>query len=115
MNVNEILKLIDAGFTVDEIRKMDFSGNAKIPETPAAPDPVPASDPEPESPSPDPVPALDPKPESPGPDPLDAIKQQIAGLTGVVEQMSKAIVMPTIDNVQPLGLDDIVKRFFKED
>ena len=116
MTVQEIFKLLDAGFTAAEIRAMD-------PDEPK--DPAPAADPKPEEkPAPAAEPAADPAPEAPasssqpeaaGPDPLDAIKQQIQGLTDVVDKMSKAIIMPNMDNVKPLGIEDIITNFFKED
>lgn len=116
MTVQEIFKLLDAGFTAAEIRAMDPDEQ---------PDQAPAADPKPEEkPAPAEKPAADPAPEAPasssqpeaaGPDPLDAIKQQIQGLTDVVDKMSKAIIMPNMDNVKPLGIEDIITNFFKED
>lgn len=53
MNTNDVLKLIDAGFTADEIRGMLTEPAA------AAADPAPVSDPEP-------APAADPEPAQPG-------------------------------------------------
>jgi len=116
MTVQEIFKLLDAGFTAAEIRAMDPDEQT---------DPAPAADPKPEEkPAPAAEPAADPAPEAPasssqpeaaGPDPLDAIKQQIQGLTDVVDKMSKAIIMPNMDSVKPLGIEDIITNFFKED
>ena len=103
MTVDQVLKLIDAGYTAAEIKAMDMP----------APDPKPEPAPAPD-PKPDPAPAPDPKPE-PAPDPLDAIKAQLQGLTDVVEKMSKSIVMPTLDDVTPLGIEDIITNFFKEE
>lgn len=51
MNTNDVLKLIDAGFTSDEIRGMLTEPAA------AAADPAPAADPEPAAPAADPEPA----------------------------------------------------------
>ena len=116
MTVQEIFKLLDAGFTAAEIRAMDPDEQT---------DPAPAADPKPEEkPAPAAEPAADPKPEAPasssqpeaaGPDPLDAIKQQIQGLTDVVDKMSKVFIMPNMDNVNPLGIDDVITKFFKEE
>ena len=116
MTVQEIFKLLDAGFTAAEIRAMN-------PDEPQ--DPAPAADPKPdEKPAPAAEPAADPapearasssQPESSDPDPLDTIKQQIQGLTDVVDKMSKAIIMPNMDNVKPLGIEDIITNFFKEE
>lgn len=127
MTVQEIFKLLDAGFTAAEIRAMNPADPAPAADPKPAPvkepavDPAPAADPKP---APAAEPPADPAPEPPasssqpaaaGPDPLDAIKQQLQGLTDVVDKMSKAIIMPNMDNVKPLGIEDIITNFFKED
>ena len=109
MTVQEIFKLLDAGFTAAEIRAM----NPADPAPAADPKPAPAAEP-PADPAPEP-PASSSQPAAAGPDPLDAIKQQLQGLTDVVDKMSKAIIMPNMDNVKPLGIEDIITNFFKED
>lgn len=122
MNTEDVLKLISAGFTADEIRQMNKPTAASNPAPAPAADPAPAANTSP-SPAADPAavpetasaaaPAPDPAPA--GPDPLDSIKQQIAGLTSIVETMSKSIIMPNMDSVNPLGVEDIISKFFKED
>ena len=111
MTAEKIFKLLDAGFTADEIRALDAEDLTPAP-TPApdpAPDPTPTPAPDP-APDPTPTPAPDP-----APDPLDAIKLQISNLTDVVDKMSKKLVMPNMDDVKPLGIEDIISNFFKED
>lgn len=118
MTVQEIFKLLDAGFTAAEIRAMDPDEQT---------DPAPAADPKPDEQT-DPAPAAktaaDPAPEAPasssqpassGPDPLDTIRTQLSGLTDIVDKMSKAIIMPNMDKVDPLGIDDVITNFFKEE
>lgn len=74
MNTENVLALINAGFTVDEVRRM--MADPAEPEAPA--EPAPAPDPEPE-PAPDPAPA-------PAKDPvellqtIEALRQQIEDL-----------------------------------
>ena len=74
MNPQNVLALINAGFPVDEVRRM--MADPAEPEAPA--EPAPAPDPEPE-PAPDPAPA-------PGKDPvellqtIEALRQQIEDL-----------------------------------
>lgn len=74
MNTENVLALINAGFTVDEVRRM--MADPAEPEAPA--EPAPAPDPEPE-PAPDPAPAQ-------GQDPvellqtIEALRQQIEDL-----------------------------------
>ena len=62
MTVQEIMRLLDAGFTADEIRNLNGSDQ---------PDPQPAPEPDPQpapAPDPQPAPAPDPQP-APAPDP----------------------------------------------
>ena len=99
MTAEKIFKLLDAGFTADEIRALDAEDLAPAPTPEAAPDPTPAPEAAPD----------------PAPDPLDAIKLQISNLTDVVDKMSKKLVMPNMDDVKPLGIEDIISNFFKED
>ena len=74
MNTENVLALINAGFTVDEVRRM--MADTAEPEAPA--EPAPAPDPEP-SPAPEPAPA-------PAKDPvellqtIEALRQQIEDL-----------------------------------
>lgn len=115
MTVDQVLKLIDAGYTAAEIKAMETPAPDPKQEPAPAPDPKPEPAPTPD-PKPEPAPTPDPKPEpAPAPDPLDAIKAQLQGLTDVVEKMSKSIIMPTLDDVTPLGIEDIITNFFKED
>lgn len=58
MNTNEVLKLIDAGFTADEIRVMMTQA--------ADPAPVPAADHTPTAEEPEPAAAAEPEPVQPG-------------------------------------------------
>lgn len=114
MDVEKVLQLTAAGFTADEIRQM-MKDPAPAPAPAPAPDPTPAPDPSP-APAPDPIAKPDAAPNpSPAPDPLADIKQQLSGLTDVVDKISKSIVMPNMDDVKPVGIEDIITNFFKED
>lgn len=80
MNPQEILELVRAGYSKDEINTMFAFAPGS--------DPAPAPAPEPK-PEPDPEPALDPKPE-PEPAPADPapwerIESAIAGLVSVIQ------------------------------
>ena len=87
MNLEDVNKLLDAGFSAAFIERI------MMPEAPApAPDPAPAPAPDPApAPAPDPAPAPAPDP-APGPAPtptsqeLAAINQKIAELLGAVQQ-----------------------------
>lgn len=82
MNLEEVNKLLDAGFSAAFIERILTS------ETPAAPapDPAPAPAPDPApapAPAPDPAPAPAPMPTNPD---LAALNQKIAELLGAVQQ-----------------------------
>ena len=117
MNAEDVLKLISAGFTADEIRQMNIpsAGQDPAPAPDITPDPAPSP-----APGADPadVPETDPAPApNPGadPDPLADIHKQIEGLTAVVDKMAKTMIGPSLDKVQPLGIEDIITKFFKEE
>ncbi len=112
MNTTEVLKLIDAGFTAEEIRGMIAKdpAPAQAPEAAATQEPEAAAPADPTPKQPEQVPEA-----APGPDPLDEIKQQIAGLTSTVKEMSKSIIMPNMEDIKPQGIEDIISNFFKED
>lgn len=115
MTAEQILKLIEAGYTKAEIDKMI------IPADPPAADNIPSSAPEGKAAETDPQPAApaseakEETPAEPKEDPLDGIKAQIAELTNTLGAISKAVINPTLDNIQPLGIDDIIVKFFKEE
>lgn len=116
MTAEQILKLIEAGYTKAEIDKMI------IPADPPAVDNIPSSASEGKAAETDPQPAApasevkeEAPAEAPKEDPLDGIKAQIAELTNTLGAISKAVINPTLDNIQPLGMDDIIVKFFKED
>ena len=84
MNTDLLVRLLDAGFTKDEIMKLA---------EPAKPEPAPEDDPEPEAPK---APEADPKPAAPEADQaaadpgtdkrLDAIEQSISSLVKAVQR-----------------------------
>ena len=77
MTVTEIMKLLDAGYTKEEISALEPAPDPK-------PEPAPAPDPKPE-----PAPAPDPKPEpAPAPDAeptLADVLKQVAKLTATIQ------------------------------
>ena len=125
MNANDVLKMIDAGFTADEIRKMtaspaDSVSHVLSPEPKAeaaeAADSAAQSAPVKETKE-----ALvqEKKPE----DVMAAIKKtiqdQIAeNMKSYEENMTKIMKMagmPSLDDVKPKGIEDIISNFFKEE
>ena len=115
MTPEQIIRLLDAGYTKADIDKMIT--------------PAPAADSNIITPAPEAAPAdLTPvdagavseantelaQAEPEQPDPLDDIKSQIAQLATTVNTISKAVISPTLENVKPLGAEDVIIKFFKE-
>ena len=83
MELSEIIKLLDAGFTKDDI--MALQGAA--PAAPAAdPDPAPASDP-------DPAPAADPADDQPGLSAMQAFNTLINKMNDKLDQIQAANIV----------------------
>lgn len=109
MTPEQIIKLLDAGYTKAEINSMintepkspDINSFTSTPEPAATPDP-------------EPQPAAEASEVKPEPDPLDEIKAQIAELNKGLATISKSIISPTLDGVKPVGADDVIVKFFKE-
>lgn len=117
MDPKEILKLIDAGFTADEIRKMipeDKTETAQ-PE-PKKEEPKKA---EPEIAKPEEPKKEEPKKEEPAGTNFDeiisGINKKIDDLTDAIGKISKISLFPAMENVKPLGIDDVIDKFFKEE
>lgn len=107
MTIDDILKLVNAGFTADQIGQMMRAGDGGQPQqAPAA-----AAAPEPEDP-PAQQQAADPEPED---DPYTKI---MSAIDDKFKEMAEALKMPanpSMNDIKPLGLEDIVKNFFKEE
>ena len=122
MKIDDILTLAKAGFTAEQIAAL---AAADQPETPApvsttpqpAADPARSTQPEqaagqtantpPEKTIEDPTPA---------PDPTDKLAALIsAGFEELTKKMAGSIVSPSIGDIKPHGIDDIITNFFKED
>ena len=108
MNIDDILILAKAGFTAEQITAL---AAASQPATPA-PVSTPPAEPEPEPAVP--IEEVNQNP-TPAPDPMDKLSAMIsAGF----EELSKKMVgsiNPSIGDIKPHGIDDIITNFFKED
>lgn len=122
MDIEKVFKLMDAGFTADEIRTMLNSSPAQ-PVVSASSKPL---SPEPTAAAPDTAAAEAPVEEPPAeekPDPIAALKADIGEQISAamkqqqesINKLAKLMGMPSMDNVQPKGIDDIVRNFFKEE
>lgn len=119
METDKVLKLVEAGFTAAEIRSMINSSSTAQPVESASLQPL----------SPEPTSAEDAAAEAEAPaeevkpDPLEALKadigEQIAQAMKAqqesINKIAKLAGMPSMDNVQPKGIDDIIRGFFKEE
>lgn len=121
MDIEKVFKLMDAGFTADEIRTMLNSSPAQ----PVVSASLPLS-PEPTAAAPDTAAAEAPVEDPPAeekPDPIAALKADIGEQISAamkqqqesINKLAKLMGMPSMDNVQPKGIDDIVRNFFKEE
>ena len=122
MTIQEVSRLLDAGFTAEEIRSFDSNspavnnpgeGKAAAPKEPAA------------APAPEKKAAedkKDPEPEKKK-DPIDSLLQEIRENMAndrklYEESMAKVLKlagMPSLDDVKPKGIEDIISNFFKEE
>ena len=104
MNVEQIMKLIDAGFTKEEI--MGFSEPVNDPKPNPGNDPKPVNDPKPN-------PGNDPKPEN-DPKPADDMSAVLAAIKATNENISKLALMQGVKNIPaPESVDDILTQFIR--
>ena len=108
MDVEKILKLVDAGFTKADIIKL--ANNEKA--TPKEEKPETPKEEKPETPK-------EEKPEAPKEDPAEkinaAIETALKPFQELYNNMAKLAVNPSMDSVEPKGLDGIIDNFFKGD
>lgn len=104
MTIDDVLKLVNAGFTAQQIAAMTAA---------QAPEPKPEKTTIIESsPSTDEPTGTDPTPaEAPEPDYMGLINQRFDDLMSSL----KGQLTPSIADVKPLGVEDIITKFFKED
>ena len=124
MNANDVLKMIDAGFTADEIRKMTASPESSSvilsePESKASESPQEASAAPVKEEKKEEKKAEEPKNEKQE-DVMDAIRKTIqdqiaAKYDELFSKFSKMAGMPSLDNIKPKGVEDIISNFFKEE
>lgn len=121
MNVEKLLKLVEAGFTKDEIMKL--TGTEKTPAfdvTKSDPEPVketPKAEPAKEMPKAEPVEEVKPEVVKGYTDDAinAAIEKALKPFETLYNNMAKLAVNPSMDSVEPKGLDDIIDNFFKGD
>ena len=114
MNFEQIIKLQEAGFSNDEIRKMAAAIAAEPAEKPAeAPKEAAPINNTTAAEKPAETAAEGAK-EDVKPDAIDALNNKIESLAAALEKMAKMPLFPSMDDVKPLGVDDVIVKFFKE-
>ena len=110
INVDDILKLVNAGFTKAEIMKLSSADPAG--------DPVPAQAPAPAQ-TPAPAPASNPAPApAPAPAPEDMTQKLLNGITGQLQALTSAVQANNIRGANapangPETTEDIIKSMFE--
>jgi hypothetical protein len=105
MNIEQIIKLIDAGYTKEDIEKMNH---------PAA-DPAPAPEAkQPEQKQPEPVPAPEPKPEEKKPESEPVNAQMLKELQDLKKAVFAMNIMQSSQPDKTDSVDDILAKALKE-
>ena len=120
MDSEKVLKLVEAGFTAAEIRSML---NSSSPAQPVESASLVTFSPEPTAADDAAAAAEAPVEEAPARDPIAELKTEIGEQIALamkaqqesINKLAKLAGMPSLDNVQPKGIDDIVRNFFKEE
>lgn len=111
MNMKEVLRLLDAGFTKEDIMTIVSSDN--IPSASEAAAAHPAAEASGVKPEEAPA-AAEPAPAA-EPDIYQMISDKIDAKFNEMAEAMKMPAMPSMGEIKPLGIDDIVRKFFKED
>ena len=97
MNVEQIIKMIDAGYTKEEIEKM------------TQPEPEPKTEPKPKT---EPEPKPEPKPEAKPEPAVDPVLKELQDLKKAVYAMN---IMQSSQPPKAENVDDILAKALKED
>lgn len=117
MNIQEVKELLVAGFTADEIRSMMPVEKKAEPEVKQEEKPEKAPEVKQEEKAPE------AKPEKAPEDNIAKISDAVSAaisegfkqFEGLYNKLATLAGMPSMDEVQPKGIDDIISNFFKED
>ena len=117
MEFEKVMKLIDAGFTADEIRAMNAKAEAPKETPKEAPKEAPKETPK-EAPkeAPKETPTDRPKeeakeaPKDEKPAYIKELEDHVNELFASMDKLSKVIVNPSIADVKPVGIEDVIKK-----
>lgn len=116
MNITDVKELLQAGFTASEIREMLADKKEEAPAEPAA---APEVKKEEAAPAAAPEKTAEPEKKDSAKEISDAVSAAIAESFKPFEEIYNKLAtlagMPSISDVQPKGIDDIISNFFKED
>lgn len=116
MNITDVKELLQAGFTASEIREMLADKKEEAPAEPAA---APEVKKEEAAPATAPEKPAEPEKKDSAKELSDAVSAAIAESFKPFEEIYNKLAtlagMPSIADVQPKGIDDIITNFFKED
>lgn len=120
MNFEQMIKLIDAGFTKEDIMKIIAADPANaVNNNSSAPEPEAGS---PAASTASDVPQAPAAPAAPAgttpagePDIYQMISDKIDAKFNEMAEAMRMPAMPSMGEIKPLGIDDIVRKFFKED
>lgn len=116
MNITDVKELLQAGFTAAEIREMLADKKEEAPAEPAA---APEGKKEGAAPAAAPEKPAEPEKKDSAKELSDAVSAAIAESFKPFEEIYNKLAtlagMPSIADVQPKGIDDIITNFFKED
>lgn len=104
MNVEQIIKLLDAGYTKEDIEKMNQP----------AQDPAPAPETKPEQAQPEPAPAPETKPEEKKTESEPVNNQMLKELQDLKKAVYAMNIMNSSQPGQPESVDDILAKALKE-
>ena len=110
MELKDLMKLVDAGFTKEEIIKLAAAGTKK--------EEQPKEEPAKEEQKAEEI-KEEPKaeeqkaPEDPNAGIAEAIKEAMEPYKAMYEKMALIAGKPSFEKIQPKGIDDIVDEFFK--
>lgn len=109
MELKDLMKLVDAGFTKDEIVKL---AAADTKEEPAKKEQK-AEEIKEEQKAEDQKTEEQKAPEDPNAGIAEAIKEAMKPFEAMYEKMALMAGKPSFDNIQPKGIDDVIDNFFK--
>ena len=101
MELKDLMKLVDAGFSKDAIMKLAAAGIKK--EEEPAKDEQKAEE----------IKEEQKAPEDPNAGIAAAIKEAMKPFEAMYEKMALMAGKPSFDNIQPKGIDDVIDNFFK--